>query len=266
MITPLALLLVDDNPLSLPVYEKYLSNILGHDIDCASTAAEAWHLARRRLYDLVICDAKLPYRNSALGGLILAEELARRFGKDSVLVISQYIEENDLITQSIGLPFLKKPDSMSQADWFTSALGEKIRRMKKRQFGFAAMPFGNSDLDKLFTERIKKACRDAGYKVIRVDEDPSSENIINKIFSLIDDAHFLIFITTEKNPNVFYEAGYAFARKKEIIMCAPSLNDLPFDVRSNVCMSYLDREDSFEEELKITLKRLNQPARVRKKS
>ena len=254
----LTLLLVDDYPLSLPIYERYLSQILGHEIDCASTASEALQLSHRRLYDIVICDAKLPYKNSTLGGLILAAELAQRYGKDSVLVISQYIDENDAITQSINLPFLKKPETISQPEWFADALGEKIKRMKKRQFGFVAMPFGQTNLDKLFQKAIKKSCYNTGHSVLRVDEDPSSNNIVNKIFSMIDDAHFVIFITTENNPNVFYEAGYALAQKKEIIMCAPTLKDLPFDVRSNVCLSYLDREDSFQKELEETLLRLNQ--------
>ena len=258
----LTLLLIDDYPLSLPIYERYLSQILGHEIDCASTASEALQLSHRRLYDIVICDAKLPYKNSTLGGLILATELAQRYGKDSVLVISQYIEENDAITQSISLPFLKKPESISQSEWFTDALAEKIRRMKKRQFGFAAMPFGQPNLDNLFQKTIKKACSNAGHRIFRVDEDPSSDNIINKIFSMIDDAHFVIFVTAENNPNVFYEAGYAFALRKEIIMCAPTLQDLPFDVRSNVCLSYFGREGRFQEELEETLHRLKGPMEI----
>jgi CheY-like chemotaxis protein len=250
---PLSILIIDDNSLSLPLYKECIDELLGHDVDVASTPSEAWHLASRCLYDIIICDAKLPYKHSNLGGLILADELSLRFGKDSVLVISQFMDNADLITQSIGLPFLKKPDAVTISDWFGKVLDHKMKSMRKRQFGFVAMPFNNESLDKLFSRVIKKACQQAGIPVLKVVDDPSSQNIINKTFSMITEAHFVIFLSANNNPNVFYEAGYAFALKKEIIMCAPTLDCLPFDVKSNVCLAYENRVDLFKGELENTL-------------
>jgi CheY-like chemotaxis protein len=247
MSTPtLDILFVDDNASSLPVYERYAGGMLGHRIDLANTATEAWRLAKGRLYDVIVCDAKLPYRNSPLGGLILAEELAARYGRDSVLVVSQFIDEHDSVTEAAGLPFLKKPAAVSHAEWFADVLSGRLKRMKARQFGFAAMPFGCPELNSLFRGEIKAACRDAGHRVMRTDEAPLTRNIVNEIFSMIDDAHFVIFMTADDNPNVFYEAGYALARQKEILMCAPTLDTLPFDVRSNVCLEYRNRHAEFQ--------------------
>lgn len=251
--THLRLLIIDDNASSLPLYSKYINKLLGHEVDVASTPSEAWHLANGNLYDIVICDAKMPYKHSNFGGLILADELSQRFGKDSVLVFSQFIENTDIISQSINLPFLKKPDSTSVVEWFGDILNHKINNMHQRQFGFVAMPFNDCHADKIYNVYIKNACLNANIKILRVDEDPSNNNIMHKIFSMIRNAHFIVFITTNNNPNVFYEAGYAFALQKEIIMCAPNLGDLPFDVRNNVCLAYENRESQFLNEFESTL-------------
>ncbi|EKD73841.1 MAG: hypothetical protein ACD_45C00175G0001 [uncultured bacterium] len=248
-----SILIVDDSSHSLPLYSKYINKLLGHEVDVASTPAEAWHLANKNLYDIVICDAKMPYKHSNFGGLILADELSLRFGNDGVLVISQFIENTDIISQSINLPFLKKPDNTSIAEWFSDVLDHKINSMHKRQFGFVSMPFNHTEADIILTKYIRVACENANLRILRADEDASNQNIIQKIFSMIREAHFVIFVTTNNNPNVFYEAGYAFALKKEIIMCAPSLTDLPFDVRSNVCLAYGNRESQFKDELESIL-------------
>jgi CheY-like chemotaxis protein len=82
------ILVIDDDLAMLSLYEEHLGNRLGYRVDRASIAGEATRMASERMYDIAICDAKLNYKRSSFGGLLLAEEFARRFGCNAVLVVS----------------------------------------------------------------------------------------------------------------------------------------------------------------------------------
>lgn len=46
-----------------------------------------------------------------------------------------------------------------------------------------------------------------------------------------------------RNPNVFYELGIAHALGKEVILIAKSVEEVPFDIRSNKLIIYKDIQE-----------------------
>ena len=237
----LSILVVDDDPAVTPVYELYLSTKLGHFVEVTCSAEEAKHLVQKTLFDIAICDAKMPYKGSPLGGILLAEELSIKLGRYSVLIVSQIVNENSIREINSDLPFIKKPMNANPNEWFTKTLISKINSIIKRQFGFVAMQFGIPELDSIYKQIIRPSAKKAGFNIRRVDEEPFTRSIIDRILNSIRDSHFIVFLATNDNPNAYYEAGYAYALQKEIILCAPDLSDLPFDIRCNNSIVYKDK-------------------------
>jgi len=252
----LSILVVDDDKALASLYETYLGRMMGHRVEVVSSPGEAKMLALERMYDIVICDAKMPYKGSPLGGIILSEELSIRLGAAGVLLISQIVDATQVRAIETSIPFLKKDDGMTVSKWFGETLNSKIQHLLNRQFGFVAMPYGKSELDVLYKKHIVPAAKRAGFGVSRVDEKHFTKSIIHQIQYMIRQAHFVIFLTYGNNPNVFFEAGYALGLQKEIIMCTSDLSELPFDVREHKCLAYGNRIKDFEVEFEMLLKGL----------
>lgn len=64
---------------------------------------------RERLFDIVIVDAKLPYKGAGMGGLILAEELGDVLGMQAILLMSQYDVRGEVAHFNPHFTFLPKP-------------------------------------------------------------------------------------------------------------------------------------------------------------
>jgi len=48
----------------------------------------------------------------------------------------------------------------------------------------------------------------------------------------------MVFVATDQNPNVFYEAGFAVALRKEVITVTDHFDHLPFDIRDRNTIAY----------------------------
>lgn len=68
-------------------------------------------------------------------------------------------------------------------------------------------------------------------KVQRVSEHKGDYIITDRIEASIEKAEIIICDVSETSPNVYYELGYARAKKKHIILTAAQGTELPFDVR-----------------------------------
>jgi nucleoside 2-deoxyribosyltransferase len=86
-----------------------------------------------------------------------------------------------------------------------------------KPFCFVLMPFSESFSD-IYELGIKEACNDAGAYCERVDEQIFQERILDRIYNQIAKADIIIADMTGKNPNVFYEVGYAHALGKNTIL------------------------------------------------
>ena len=104
--------------------------------------------------------------------------------------------------------------------------------MSVRPFAFVLMPFDEAFED-VYRLGIKSACEDAGIIAERVDEQIYSETILDRIYRQIKVANFVIADMTGKNPNVFYEVGYAHAIGKSCTLLTQTAEDIPFDLKQH---------------------------------
>jgi nucleoside 2-deoxyribosyltransferase len=97
-------------------------------------------------------------------------------------------------------------------------------------FAFVLMPFHNS-FDDIYQLGIKETAQELGFVAERVDEQIYQDSMLGRIYRQIDIADVIIADMTGKNPNVFYEVGYAHAKGKLCILLTADANDIPFDLK-----------------------------------
>lgn len=109
-----------------------------------------------------------------------------------------------------------------KSNYTISAKGwEKISDMvsNKRSInqGFIAMSF-KSDAE-LISNTFKKAINRCGYVPQRIDEKEHNNQIVPEILFEISRSKFVVVDITYPNYGAYYEAGYAEALGKEVIVC-----------------------------------------------
>ena len=99
-----------------------------------------------------------------------------------------------------------------------------------KPFVFVLMPF-NEDFDDIYKLGIKEAAKEIGAYAERVDEQIFNEGILERIFNQISKADVIVADMTGRNPNVFYEVGYAHALGKIVLLLTQKADDIPFDLK-----------------------------------
>ncbi len=101
---------------------------------------------------------------------------------------------------------------------------------RPKPFAFVLMPFAEA-FDDVYKLGIKPACENAGAYAERVDEQLFIGSITQRIYNQISKAEVIVADMTGRNPNVFYEVGYAHALGKPVILLAQRADDIPFDLK-----------------------------------
>ncbi len=122
-----------------------------------------------------------------------------------------------------------------------------------KYFAFVLMPF-SSEFDDIYALGIKAACQELDIECQRVDEQLFDESILERIYNQIEDADIIIADMSHKNPNVFYEAGYAHGRGQRVILLTKNSEDIPFDLRHYQHIVYGDKISVLKDKLKAKLK------------
>jgi hypothetical protein len=125
--------------------------------------------------------------------------------------------------------------------------------MTTKPFVFVLMPF-DQQFDDIYKLGIKATCEDLNTYCERVDEQFFEENILERIYNQIRKADIIVADLTSKNPNVFYETGYAHALGKKVILLTQNPEDIPFDLKHYSHIIYEGKIIKLKEELK---KRVN---------
>jgi hypothetical protein len=99
-----------------------------------------------------------------------------------------------------------------------------------KPFVFVLMPF-DSAFDDIYKFGIKGAADDVGAYAERVDEQMYAGGILDRIFNQISKADAIVADMTGRNPNVFYEVGYAHALGKVVLLLTQNADDIPFDLK-----------------------------------
>jgi len=110
------------------------------------------------------------------------------------------------------------------------------------------MPFSDTFKD-IYELGIKAACHAAGAYCERVDEQIFQDSILERVYNQIATADIIIADMTGRNPNVFYETGYAHALNKRVILLTQHTDDIPFDLKHYPHIVYESRIIYLKEEL-----------------
>lgn len=106
---------------------------------------------------------------------------------------------------------------------------------------FVIQPFDSGKFDKRFQDIYKPAIEAAGLEAYRTDHDPNVDVPIESVEKGIRLADICLADITEDNPNVWYELGYAYASKRQVIMlCSKERpeENYPFDIRHRSIIRY----------------------------
>lgn len=149
-------------------------------------------------------------------------------------------------------------------DWTNSSISisykgwEKIDQLTKRlaeaNQGFIAMSY--SVEAKYIMEAFREAISSSGYKAQIISEKEHNHQIVPEMFYEIERSKFMVVDVTFQNYGAYYEAGYAQALGKEVIVCCSEevFNDPKrkphFDISQKPIIIWKDVDD-----LKERLKR-----------
>ncbi len=106
-----------------------------------------------------------------------------------------------------------------------------------KPFAFVLMPFDTGFTD-IYKFGIKQTAEDFDVVAERVDEQHFSETILERVYRQIENSDFIIAEMTGKNPNVFYEVGYAHAKGKLCALITQDAADIPFDLKHHTHVVY----------------------------
>ena len=118
-----------------------------------------------------------------------------------------------------------------------------------KPFVLVLMPFEAAFGD-VYQLGIKAACKDAGAYCERIDEQIFHENILDRLYNQIAKADIIVADMTGRNPNVFYEVGYAHALNKRVILLTRNAEDIPFDLKHYPHILYGGKIAGLKAELK----------------
>ncbi|WP_457918265.1 hypothetical protein [Candidatus Lokiarchaeum ossiferum] len=104
---------------------------------------------------------------------------------------------------------------------------------------------------------IKEACSESSIICKRVDDMWENSILIQDIFKLIYISSIVICDFTNKNPNVFYEAGIAHTLGKFVIPITQNMEHIPFDLRHHRCVTYLPNGEGLGELKTKLIERIN---------
>ena len=131
-----------------------------------------------------------------------------------------------------------------------------------KPFCFVLMPF-SSDFDDVYRIGIKEACEAAGAYSERVDEQIFDESILERVYNQIAKADLIVADMTGRNPNVFYEVGYAHALGTRTILLTKNADDIPFDLRHFPHIVYGNSIASLRDDLKTRVQYfINNPVKT----
>ncbi len=137
-------------------------------------------------------------------------------------------------TRAGAYAFLTKPFSMRELlRCVKDAMTEHEHRRNlvlSRAYVFVLMPFADGFND-IYRVGIKEPLEQLGVRCERVDEIQFTGNVMERVFESIRSARLIVADMTGRNPNVFYEVGYAHALGKRTVLLTQAADDIPFDLR-----------------------------------
>lgn len=125
---------------------------------------------------------------------------------------------------------------------------ERVPSTAPKPFVFVLMPF-DAKFNDIYKFGIKGAAEEAGAYAERIDEQIFTEGILERVFNQINKADVVVADMTGRNPNVFYEVGYAHALGKLVLLLTQDADDIPFDLKHHQHTVYSGKIETLRNEL-----------------
>lgn len=145
-------------------------------------------------------------------------------------------QENDCTSE-----FLQKIKTSKSAPALTSLLQKAFQPPKQQVF--IIMKFGDEILESAYKASYKPAIRKFGLAPIRIDEIPDSGKISDQILETIAESKYIIADLSGERPNCYYEAGFAYALGKEMILTIRDRESAHFDLQGNRFIQWKTESD-----------------------
>lgn len=237
------ILLIDDDEIFLSNFSQKLGN-LGYQVTPSPSIPDALKQLKKRSFDILISDVRMPYNGTADGGLELAKKCKKLYPATKIIFISEYVTV-DLVNKFIGH---KNARFVNKSENLLDELGSIIQEIIRRHFVFVIMPF-EPQFNDIYELGIKAAVSELGFRCSRVDEMEFNSAILDKIVESIQRATIIIADLSIQSPNVYYELGYAHCLKKEVILIAKEINKVPFDLSGFNVLVYQDSISKLKKDL-----------------
>jgi len=173
---------------------------------------------------------------------------AESLGATTDKSITQQIKDAEFQKNDCTKAILNKIQK-SAASAPTTSLLQKAFQPPKAQV-FVVMKFGDEVMDSAYKAVYKPCIKKIGLACIRIDEIPDSGKISDQILETIAESKYVIADLSGARPNCYYEAGFAHALGKEIILTIRDGEAAHFDLQGHRFIQW-----KTESELK---KKLNQ--------
>jgi hypothetical protein len=109
---------------------------------------------------------------------------------------------------------------------------------------FIAMPFAD-EMSDLYHYGIQQAVSSSGYLCERIDQMPSTGDVLPRIKERIKTSTLVVAELTGANPNVYLEVGYAWGCGVPTVLLVKKneIGSLRFDIAGQRCIAYMNIQD-----------------------
>ena len=114
-------------------------------------------------------------------------------------------------------------------------------RVQEQDLVSVMLPF-NPAFTPVF-EAIRETGAALGLRVLNANQVWEESEIIHDIFSLIYRSAVVVCDFSDRNPNVFYEAGIAHTLGRPVVPLVQRADDIPFDLKRHRHIVYLNNEE-----------------------
>lgn len=171
-------------------------------------------------------------------------------------VIDQ-INDNEFQSNDCTSDFLNKFKTTNAGPELTSLLQKAFQPPKQQVF--VIMKFGDAVLDAAYKECYRPVSKKFKLSCIRIDEIQDSKKISDQILEMIAESKYVIADLSGARPNCYYEAGFAHALGKEIILTIQDGEAAHFDLQGHRFIQWKTESD-LRRQLTKRLKTLEEKA------
>lgn len=169
--------------------------------------------------------------------------------------VAEQIQDPAFQVNDCTSEFLKKIKKSNTSVPTTSLLQKAFQTPKPQVF--VIMKFGDAVLDSAYSAVYKPAVKKLGLSCIRIDEIPDSGKISDQILEKIAESKYIFADLSGGRPNCYYEAGFAHALGKEIILVIQDGEAAHFDLQGHRFIQW-KTESELKRKINQRLKALEQ--------